>query len=204
MSRRYIAIALVALFASCKGSDTLSSDNNSKEPERKKLACADTHVDMNTPHIDWFEENNSILNKADELVVLPKNYQVYGADTAKMNAFFKAIKNGQTVSTVIPLPKPAGCQVFKASNNVKDHAKIPRGLTLALAEAQGQKAALSYNGQQLIGHIDWFGLPYEIKPIRANNKTYYIVYTKEIVEPTTNKNNATQSDIKMVEYKPVK
>ena len=205
MNVRLTAIVLIIVLASCQGSNKVVSANKDNTPERKKLACAQTHVDMNTPHIDWFEEESNVFNKAPEIIVLPKNYKVYSVDRSKLDTFFNTIKSRQTVTTALPLPSPAGCQLFEVKNNLKEGARIPPSLTMGLGIAQEQKAALSYNSYngEMVVHIDWFGLFYEISPVTANNKRYYIVYEKEPPEEKIG-DKQNNNNLQLVEYKPVK
>lgn len=206
MSLRNTAILITLVFASCKGSNEVTSNKSTDTPERKKLACAQTHVEMHTPHLDWFEESSNVLSKSTEILVLPKAYKVYSTDPLKANAFFTAIEKRETLSTVLPLPKPAECQLFKVENNLKEGARIPPGIVMTLGTAQEQKAAISYNknNKQLIAHINWFGLLYEILPVNIDNTTYYVVYEKQKPKEKIEDKKTNNEHLKLVEYKPVK
>ncbi len=178
--RLSIPILILAIsFASCKGSNKVATANDADNgTERRKMACGKIHVDMNQPHIDWFEENNNILNKSTELLVLPKNYKVYALDTAQLSKFFGAVANNRTVTTVVPLPKPADCQLFTVKNNVKEGVRITKGATMGEGECNGQKMGISYYLGKLAGFIDWYGLKYEIITIFIQNNPYAIIYEK--------------------------
>lgn len=177
--RIFLIAAIVLGLVSCKGSSKVTSAGQGQNTtERKKLSCADVHVDMNTPHLDWFEESKSVLNQADEMLVLPKNYKVFSLDTAQLNTFFNAVQSGNTVITVLPLPTPAGCRLFTVSNNLKEGAKIPPGMIMAVGESNGQKAALNFYRGNLTAHINWFDIPYEMMTVKAKGQPYVIVYEK--------------------------
>ncbi len=189
MMRIVLMAAIVLGLASCKGSSRVTSARQDQNTtERKKLACADVHVDMNTPHIDWYEENKSVLNASSEILVLPKNYRIYGVDTAQLRSFFGAVQSGNTVITVLPLPSPADCQLFTVSNNLKQGAKVTPGMIMAAGESNGQKAALNYYKENLTAHINWFDMKYEMMTIKAKGLTYIIVYEKMPPPPDPNKN----------------
>lgn len=184
-----ILIATIALaMASCKGSSEVKSAVREHETERKKLACAQVHVDMNTPHLDWHEADKSILNSTGEILVLPKNYKIYGVDTAQLRSFFGAVQSGNTVITVLPLPSPAGCQLFTVSNNPEEGAKIPPGMIMAAGECNGQKAAFNYYRENLTAHVNWFDIQYEMMTVKAKGLPYVIVYEKMPPPPDPNKN----------------
>lgn len=191
--RALLVIAVALGLASCKGSSEVKSAARDNGTERKKLACAEVHVDMNTTHIDWYEENKSVLNASSEILVLPKHYRIYGVDTAQLSSFFAAIKAGKTITTVLPLPPPADCQMFTVSNNLKDGAKIPQGMIMAAGESNGQKVAMNYYRENLTAHIDWFDMKYEMMTVRAKGLPYIIVYEKMPPPPDPNKN---KGDIK--------
>ncbi len=187
---RIVLIGAIALgLASCKGSSKVASARQDQNTtERKKLSCADVHVDMNTPHLDWFEENKAVLNKANEVLVLPKNYKVFSLDTAQFNSFFNAVQSGNTVITVIPLPAPADCQLFTFTNNMQKGAKLPQGMIMAVGESNGQKAALNYYRENLTAHINWFDMKFEMMTVKANGLPYVIVYEKMPPPPDPHKN----------------
>lgn len=190
--RALLLITIVLGLASCKGSSEIKTAGRDNGSERKKLACADVHVDMNTTHIDWYEENKSVLNASSEILVLPKSYKIYGVDTSQLRSFFAAIESGKTASTVLPLPSPAGCQLFTMSNNLKDGEKIPHSMIMAMGESNGQKAALNYYRENLTAHINWFDLKYEIMTVKANGLPYMVVYEKTPPPPDPNKNRKEQ------------
>lgn len=186
--RVLLVISIALGLASCKGSSEVKTSARDNSTERKKLACAELHVDMNSTHIDWYEENKSILNASGEILVLPKNYRVYGADTAQLRSFFTAVHTGQTVSTVLPLPSPAGCQLFTVNNNKKEGTKIPQGMVMAAGESNGQKAALNYYRESLTAHINWFDMKYEMMTVKVKGLPYVVVYEKMPPPPDPNKN----------------
>gem|GEM_PF-6440274 len=195
-------IILAICFSSCKGSNKLATANESDNvPERRKMACGKVHVDMNQPHIDWFEENNSILNKSTELLVLPKDYKVYALDTSQLRQFFAAVANSRTVNTVVPLPKPAECQLFTVTNNVQEGIQVTKGATMGEGECKGQKMGISYFRGQLAGIVNWFGIEYEIKTVFIEGSPYALVYSK--MPPPENKHKRvdyTEPVIQEIKY----
>lgn len=178
----FIGLALSSCTAGNKTTSVKGGDNTG----RKKMACADIHVDMNTPHLDWFREHTSVLNKADQVLVLPKDYEVYSIDSARLADVFSIINKGDKVATVIPLPQPAGCQLFTLHNNVPEGTYIRTGATPAAGEAKGQQIIASYYNGQLSANINWFDIKFEIKPVTVQGKPYFIVYTQQ--PPAENKN----------------
>lgn len=189
-----LLIAIIALgFASCKsGSKVTSAGAEQNTTGRKKLSCADVHVDMNTPHLDWFEENRSVLNRSGEVLVLPKNYKVFSLDTVQLNMFFNSVQTGNRVVTVLPLPSPADCQLFTVTNNLDKGAKLPPGMIMAVGESKGQKAALTYYRKELTAHINWFDIHYEMMTVKAGGVPYVIVYEKMPPPPDPRKNQQNQ------------
>lgn len=147
------------------------------------MACADVHVDMNTTHLDWIEENRSVFKNSGDgnqpLIVLPKEYKVYSLDSVQVQAFFTALNKGENLVTAIPLPSPTGCQVFTITNNIPEGVRMPAGMVGGMGEAMGQKMSISYYHGDVTAHISWFDLPYEISTIRSGGKPYLIVYTKQ-------------------------
>jgi hypothetical protein len=188
MTKGLLVILTTLGLASCKGSSEVKTAARDNGTERKKLACADVHVDMNTAHIDWYEENKSVLNTSGEILVLPKNYKIYGVDTSQLRSFFNAVQAGNTVITVLPLPSPADCQLFTVNNNLKEGAKVPQGMIMAAGESNGQKAALNYYRENLTAHINWFDIQYEMMTVKANGLPYIVVYEKTPPPPDPNKN----------------
>lgn len=197
-------IALTIGLASCTGSSKVATTNsNSAKAERKKMACADVHVEMSSTHLDWFTENSSILSKSDQVLVLPKAYKVYSIDSAQLSTFFKAVQKGETVNTVVPLPAPADCQLFTIVNNVKKDTNTPGGMISAAGEGKGQKMTLSYYNGYLTGNINWFDIAYEIQTTTVNKQPYFIVYAKQPPPENKNKNNnpaASQPQIIDITY----
>lgn len=181
MKRIAYILFIAGGFASCKGSDKISSAGNEQaEVTRKKPVCGKLHVDMNEPHLDWYEENSSVLNKSTELLVLPKDYKVYSVDSAQLNRFFKAIANNKTVKTVVPLPKPADCQLFtvKSHTYMPTRKLMPNAIT-AKGLAKGQELVLGYDNGLLDGFVSWFEIDYQIITKYVQGKPYLIVYTKQ-------------------------
>lgn len=185
-----LAIGMV----SCAGSSKVTKvKQEQKGTERRKLSCGDLHVDMNTPHLDWHEENRSVLNKTDEVLVLPKDYKVYSVDSAQLSSFFSAIQGNSVVTTVLPLPAPAGCRLFDVKNDVKKDAAVPVGMTIASGESNGQKMTMSFYRNNLIAHINWFDIKYEMMTVKAGGNPFIIVYEKAATPPDTRK---TQEETK--------
>jgi len=198
--RLTISILTLAIgLASCSGSNKVTTaKEGGKSIERKKMACGKVHVDMNEPHLDWFEENNSILSKADEILVLPKDYKVYTIESAQLNNFFSAIQNGKTLSTVIPLPEPADCQIFTVKNNLKEGSRIPAGTTMGAGESNGQKMAISYYMGKLAANINWFDLQYEVTTVLIKGTPYILVYEKQL--PPPGKTKSTNQEVTKPEF----
>lgn len=196
-------IALTIGLVSCTGSSKVATTgSNTTKAERKKMACADVHLEMSSTHLDWFAENSSILSKSDQVLVLPKAYKVYSIDSMQLSTFFNAIQKGETVNTVIPLPAPADCQLFTINNNLKKDAAIPRGMISATGEAQGQKIALSYQNGYLTGYVNWFDIAYEIQTTTVNRQPYFIVYAKQPATENNNKNiNPSDTRPEIIELK---
>ncbi|MCB0697160.1 MAG: hypothetical protein KDC07_07330 [Chitinophagaceae bacterium] len=186
--KTFILILTLAL-ASCKGSNKVVTTNNTGNSEiRKKIACGKEHVEMNKAHIDWFEANNSILNKSTEVLVLPKDYKVYSIDTSQATVFFNTVGSGATATTVIPLPSPADCQVFTVKNNVKEGAHVTKGATMAVGECKGQTMGISYYMGKVAANVNWFGIEYELKTMFIQGEPYVIVYSKMPPPENNNKN----------------
>ena len=167
----FVLIALV--LASCKSTDKVTSATGSKS-QKKKVACGDMHVDMGQAHIDWYEENASVFNNVQEVVVLPKEYKVYAADSAQVANFFAAINDNQTVSTVVPLPKPADCRIFTMKNNAPGKQSGDNSIT-ARGKSADQQMIMIYKDGKIEGEVAWFELTYSINTVEANDKLYYIV-----------------------------
>lgn len=184
---KYLAyiLAPVLLLASCTGSNKTVAGKNDNHNPRKKMACADVHIDMNTPHLDWVIESNNVLNKADYVLVLPKEYYTYSIDSAQLVTFFRAVNNGETLKTVIPLPKPAGCQVFTVHNNLPESANIAGAFTIT-GDAMGQKLMAGYGNGNFVAQVNWFDINYEIMTVTVQGAPYFIVYAKQ--PPAENKN----------------
>lgn len=186
-------LVIAAGLASCNGSNKVSKVNGDKSDiSRKKPVCGKLHVDMNEPHLDWYEEDNSVLTKSTELLVLPKEYKVYSIDTAQLNTFFNAIANKQTVRTTVPLPKPADCQLFVVRQHNFKAAKSSATVTTAKGIANDQELALKYQQGNMEGYISWFDIDYQIITKFINGQPYFIVYTKQQL-PTTAEDAKTKS-----------
>lgn len=150
------------------------------------MACADVHIDMNTPHLDWVIESNHVLNKADRVLVLPKDYYTYSIDSAQLTTFFQAVNKGGMLKTVIPLPKPAGCQVFTVHNNIPEGSNYPGAAFTATGDAMGQKLMVGYGDGTLSAQVNWFDINYEVMTVTVQGAPYFIVYAKQ--PPAENKN----------------
>lgn len=177
MKYTILILSLAIGFASCKGTNKVTTAKDGiAQTDRKKAACGDLHIDMNQPHIDWYEESNSILSKSEEILVLPKDYKVYAVDTAQLAAFFNAVQNKKTVSTVVPLPKPAGCQLFTVKYGEDMH--VTAGTIAGLGECKGQQLKLTYYMGKMGGYVNWFELEYEMITKYIQGKPYVLVYSK--------------------------
>ncbi len=198
-------IVLIALtIASCRaGRETANSDI---QQNNRKVACADIHVDMGQAHIDWFEEKSNVLNKSKELIVLPKEYKVYSVDSTQIAEFFNKIHDqGATLSSVVPLPEPAGCRLFEFRNNIKEGATPPAGHIFTYGVCLEQKMMLNCDRYGTMhGFVEWYELLYEIMPVKANGTTYYVVYQKQKQQKETPQKQAPKGSDQLIEYKPVK
>lgn len=173
MRRSIIFLAQVILLASCTGSSKTATTTGGKQADRKKAECSKLHVDMNQPHLDWYEADKDVLNKSNEILVLPKDYKVYTIDTAQLSTFFSTIDAGQSLNTAMPLPAPAGCQLFTVKLRQK------RGTTVyATGESMGQQVNMSLNNGLLFGMVNWFDIEYEIRSQKILGQTYTLVYEK--------------------------
>lgn len=181
----YILVAGL-LLSSCTSVEKSTSTTDTNDVKRKKSACGNLHVDMEVPHLDWFEENKSILNKSKEVLVLPKDYKVYTIDTTQLHNFFEALENKQNVATVVPLPKPAACQLFKIKpyKDERTTSVVPDAIT-GIGEAQGQKMVIGYSKSKglIDAHIDWFEIAYKVTTVMIENRPYFIVYEKVYTLP---------------------
>lgn len=209
MKKAGIIVLITAALAACKGSETVTK--NTADNSKKKVACADLHFDMGKPHIDWFEEKKSVFNNSEKILVLPKEYKVYSVDSAQVAEFFKYCSMpGTKLESVVPLPKPADCRLFTFQNNSNDGANIPAGNAYTVGECLEQKMMLNYVNGQMKGLVEWYGIMFEllpiVVPIVTHNKTYYILYQKQMPkEDDVEKiEKQTRQLNEMVEYKPVK
>lgn len=178
--RRSVFILSVAIaLASCKGSNKVATVDDSGNITRKKTACSKLHVDMNKPHLDWYEADKSILNKSNEILVLPKDYKVYTIDTAQAREFFSALQNGQILNTAVPLPAPADCQLFTVKKHrFKNEQKNIAGAVMAKGDSKGQELVIGFYQNMIEANVNWFDIEYEIKAKKIQGIPYMIVYTK--------------------------
>lgn len=201
--RKVYILALVALgWASCTGSNKVAKDDNGNNvTNRTKAACGNLHVDMDKPHIDWFETDKSVLSKSSEILVLPKEYKVYSVDTAQLNNFFAAIEKGQTVVSAFPLPKPAECQLFtlKAPKNKTPGLDMPGAVT-AQGECKGQKMNLTYHNGKAGAYVNWFDIKYRISTILIEGLPYLIIYEQQTPPPIQNGNKTSSPKIMQIRY----
>ena len=186
--RKIAYIVFLSLtIASCKSSSkSTSSANAQSTTERKKMVCGDVHVDMKEPHLDWYAENNSVLSRSKEVLVLPKEYKVYSVDSTHLVEFIDAIKNNKSAKTVLPLPQPAGCRLFTVTNDTKEGTRLPSGMIKAAGKCMEQTAALNFYNNNLTIHVNWFDIEYELITKQIEGENYYIVYEK--MPPPENKN----------------
>lgn len=197
--RRIITILITATtLLSCTGTNKVADVQQKGNTQRRKAACGKVHVDMNKPHIDWYEADKSALYKSTEAIVLPKDYKVYTTDTAQLTGFLNALNNGSKMEMVVPLPAPADCQVFTI-HKYKD-PKAP-GI-IAEGESKSQKIYLSLNKGMINGWVKWFEIEYRIIAQRIEGIPYYIVYTKvDMPENKTQKESSTNNyELKKVRY----
>lgn len=195
MRQSVIFLLSVTLLAACTGSSKVTDTGDGSKTSRRKAECSKLHVDMNSPHLDWYEVDKSVLYKSNEILVLPKSYKVYNIDTAQLNAFFNSIADGQKINTAVPLPSPADCQLFTIKLRQK------RGTSLdATGESMGQKIIMAYTNGKLSGLVNWFDIEYEIQTQIIQGMTYVLVYTK--MPPPPEEESKPKPQLR--EYRPVK
>ena len=198
-----LILALTLGLAACTGTNKVKDDSTAGT--KKKVACAKTHIDEGAPHIDWFDEKDEVLDGAKEVVVLPKVHKLYSISTLQADNFFNIVNNDTVLTTIIPLPQPAGCQVFTIRKHIPENARIPAGTVVTKGDALGQEAMITYSENKFYAFIKWFDNEFIVTPITAHEQTYYLVYTKEkdvIERPQDAK--ADPATIRMIENKPVR
>ncbi|MCB0698379.1 MAG: hypothetical protein H6551_12450 [Chitinophagales bacterium] len=201
MKRLGSIVLIIVTLAACKGTDKMTSATDGRTV-KKKAACGNMHIDMGQPHLDWYEENASVFNNAKEVVVLPKEYKVYSIDSVQLARFFTAINRNNTLSTVVPLPKPADCRIFDMRNNLAPNFKPQPNTGQAIGKSADQEMILIYTNGKIEGLIKWFELKYAINTVQANGRSYYIVYTKQRMESLPDQ--LDMSNMELIENKPVK
>lgn len=180
-------VCIIMSLTACRGTNEATTNaTDTNKVVRKKTACSKLHVDMNQPHLDWYETDKTILHKANEILVLPKDFKVYSIDTAQLNSFFNSIGNGQTAVTAVPLPTPAECQLFTVALNKQ--AKNTGNTIVAIGKAKEQDLFINYFNNNMKAIIDWFDIKYEITSVSVQGLPYFIVYEKAPPPIDTNKN----------------
>lgn len=200
--KSFVPVILLCIFiASCAGSNK-TNNSAAHVDTRKKAVCGNLHVEMDKAHIDWYAENESILQSSEKVLVLPKKYRIYSNDSAQAAGFFRSIASGENVKTAIPLPEPAGCQLFSVKNQAEDKRKMIPGAVMATGEAKGQGLTLSYYRGDMTAHINWFDLEYEMITVPIKGVKYYIIYEK-MPPPVNNKKNENTEVAKpeIIEFK---
>lgn len=199
----YLLLLLIVGLAACKGTNKVVSATEGTKDVKKKVACAGVHINEEQPHLDWFPENASVFNDSKEVVVLPKEYKIYSVSPVQMQAFFNALDSDPTkeLTTVIPLPKPADCQVFTVRKHEVAGSKPLPGVVLTMGKAKGQEMELDYKDGKMVAHVIWFGLTYEVYPVSNGSQTYYVVYEKQKVTNENNKPPVPEQKVKLEELK---
>lgn len=164
----------LAILGSCKGTDKLS--NSGSKQVAKIVACSNVPIDLGKPHIDWYEEKRSVLissNNRDNVLVLPKEYEVYSISNTQVAQFFTAVKGGEQLQMVVPLPYPSGCRAFSM---VQDK----EGATQQLTNTERQyKLKVAYDGNIIGGYATVDDETYRLMPVKNNDKWYCVIYKKE-------------------------
>lgn len=204
MKKVFTIAILGAMLAACNSSEKLTSNNEGGKTTKKKVACADMHIDMGKAHLDWVKEKESVLQDDSKLVVLPKEYTVYSIGNGQLTTFFEAVKNNtdvQPLETVVPLPY--GCIVFPVKERTDislQMRKMYPNTTLLVGEKDGYELNLSFDGTKMSGRVKSATQQYDIMPMVANGYVYYMVYEKA-QEMEANKEGAYKEIPKMKSHK---
>lgn len=182
--KKSITVAALGLLmlGACKVGDKVAS-NNTKQMTRV-ASCGDIPIDLAKPHIDWYKESRSVLNtnSTDNVMVLPKEYEVYSLNKTQIETFFAASAAGEQLNLVVPLAYPVGCKSFPMKNDggtPQQLKSIDRQYTLKVV----------YDGKALSGFAVVDDETYRIMPVQNNNAWYCVVY-KQAKQPA-NDNKAT-------------
>lgn len=173
IKRILIAGFSLAILGSCKGTDKLS--NSDSKQVAKTVACSNVPIDLGKPHIDWYEEKKSVLanNNTDNVLVLPKEYEVYSISNTQVAQFFTAVKDGEQLQMVVPLPYPSECKAFTMEQDTQ-------GPTQQLTNTERQyKLKVAYDGNIIGGYATVDEETYRLMPVENNDKWYCVIYKKE-------------------------
>jgi hypothetical protein len=171
------------LGTACKSSQGTATNGGEKHTSGNEVCKM---ADPNIPHISWVKETEDVL-KGKDVVVLPKVYNIYSADSAQLRHFFtvaKSSKENSKAEVIIPLPQPVGCKVFSVyqSGTMSEELqkKFPDLVTLKGADKETglNDIRMEYNGRMMQGQVTVNGEIYLIAPVSNNNHLYYIVYAK--------------------------
>lgn len=190
MSSTYIRSSIILLgviiFSSCTHSHEVSNRNkfNNKEDG---FACSNIRFERTILPLEWIPQDNSILNKSKEVLVLPQEYKVYKVDHAQTVSFFKNITTSSVgANSAVPLPPPADCRAFYFKDNLEKSGTNPEGTYSIIGESLDQIILLDLYNDKMVGKVNWFDITYHIRPVPIDNEYYYVIYRE-------NKNQTPQS-----------
>lgn len=176
-----ICIGLLTLGA-CKGTDKVSSGGKQKT---KVVACSNVPIDLGKPHVDWYEEDKSVLDSADEMLVLPKEYKIYSISNKQLDDFYTSINSGEQLTMVVPLAGDAGCQTFTMHKDSITSAQVKKMYpnTQMLKGISGTSVLnVAYDGSTMNALATVGSDQYNVMPVKAKSAWYCIVYKKAEVK----------------------
>lgn len=190
--RGYILGLAIVICAACNagkrtGSGSTSSTNNNTN--NRRIACPEMELPTALPHIDWMPEKREVLRDVTTMPI-PKAYEVYAVDSQQLKDLFRSVSvrgaDTPAIRTIIPLPPPAGCQVFElresATMSEELKAKYPGIISLQGAAVGARQNDIRLDGFGIFmrGQITWNGEIYFITPVNdPNGGLHYIVYAKK-------------------------
>jgi hypothetical protein len=192
--------------SSCAGSRKTAVDQEAgtQTEKKQKLACADVSKGISGVQLAWKTEENSVLNSLTNKAK-PTSYKVYSLDSLQLGNFFREARSKGNVSTVLPLPDPAGCRLCRLTESgvmpEELKKKYPDVVSLKGSDAEGADVRLDYDGRKMKGQVIVKGEVYLVNPVRSNDKTYYMVYRKlDSGDPKESFERAPQSSGQQIKY----